>query len=60
MSVPYPIFLDLVDRPCLVAGGGPVAEAKVRGLLAAGARVTVVSPTLTPALTALAAEGIAR
>lgn len=57
VSVPYPIFLDLVDRPCLVAGGGPVAEAKVRGLLAAGARVTVVSPTLTPALTALAAEG---
>ena len=57
MSAHYPIFLDLVDRPCLVVGGGPVAEGKVRGLLAAGARVTVVSPTLTPALNALATEG---
>ncbi len=57
MSVLYPIFLDLADRPCMVVGGGPVAEGKVRGLLAAGARVTVVSPTLTPALAALVAEG---
>ena len=57
MSGHYPIFLDLVDRPCVVVGGGPVAETKVRGLLGAGARITVVSPTLTPALAALAAEG---
>jgi siroheme synthase-like protein len=57
VSAPYPIFLDLADRPCLVVGGGPVAEGKVRGLLGAGARVTVVSPTLTPALAALAADG---
>jgi siroheme synthase-like protein len=57
MSAHYPIFLDLAERPCLVVGGGPIAEAKVRGLLAAGARVAVVSPTLTPALAALVAEG---
>jgi siroheme synthase-like protein len=57
VSAHYPIFLDLRDRPCLVVGGGPVAEGKVCGLLTAGARVTVVSPTLTPLLARLAAEG---
>ena len=57
MSARYPIVLDVTDRRCLVVGGGPIAEGKVRGLLAAGARVTVVSPTLTPALATLAAEG---
>jgi siroheme synthase-like protein len=40
----YPVFLDLVDRPCLVVGGGPIACGKVQGLIDAGARVTVVAP----------------
>jgi siroheme synthase-like protein len=40
----YPIFLDLKDRPVLVVGAGKVALRKVRGLLDAGARVTVVAP----------------
>ena len=53
----YPVFLDLTDRPCLVVGGGPVAEGKVEGLLAAGARVTVVSPAVTARLAAWAAAG---
>ena len=37
MSAYYPVFLDLADGPVLVVGGGPVAEGKVEGLLAAGA-----------------------
>jgi precorrin-2 dehydrogenase / sirohydrochlorin ferrochelatase len=53
----YPIVADLTARRCLVVGGGPVAEGKVHGLLAAGAEVVVVSPRLTPALDALVAEG---
>jgi siroheme synthase-like protein len=40
----YPIFLDLKDRPVLVVGAGKVALRKTRGLLDAGARVTVVAP----------------
>ena len=44
----YPIFLDLKDRPVLVAGAGKVALRKVRGLLEAGARVTVVAPEWAP------------
>ncbi len=37
----------------MVVGGGKVAERKIRTLLNAGARVKVVAPQLTPALTRL-------
>ena len=52
----YPLVLDLTGRPCLVVGGGAVALRKVAGLVEAGARVTVVSPLLTPPLLRLATE----
>jgi precorrin-2 dehydrogenase / sirohydrochlorin ferrochelatase len=38
----------------MVIGGGEIAERKVESLLAAGARVTVVSPEVTTGLAALA------
>ena len=50
----YPIVVDMTNRPVLVVGGGAVAERKVEGLLAAGARVTVLAPELTPLLQAWA------
>ncbi len=53
---PYAIFLRLLDRPCLVIGGGHVAAAKVVPLLAAGARVRVVALEIAPAVRALAAQ----
>jgi uroporphyrin-III C-methyltransferase len=42
----YPVLLDLAGRPCVVVGGGAIAEAKVGPLVAAGARVTVIAPRL--------------
>jgi len=51
------VFVRLSGAPCLVIGGGTIAERKVVTLLGAQARVTVVSPTLTPRLTQLAAAG---
>ncbi len=46
----FPIFLKLEGKPCLVVGGGPIAEGKIAGLLRSGACVTVVSPELNVAL----------
>jgi uroporphyrin-III C-methyltransferase/precorrin-2 dehydrogenase/sirohydrochlorin ferrochelatase len=51
----FPLFLKLQGRAVLLVGGGPVATAKARGLVDAGADVTVVSPALTAELSALAA-----
>jgi precorrin-2 dehydrogenase/sirohydrochlorin ferrochelatase len=53
----YPAYLDLRGRPCVVIGGGAVAERKALALLEAGAEVTVVSPTLTPKLRELSGSG---
>ena len=40
----YPAFLKLAGRRVVVVGAGPVAASKLRGLLDAGAEVTVVAP----------------
>jgi siroheme synthase-like protein len=53
----YPVSLDLGGRPCVVVGGGVVAQRRVEALLEAGAAVTVVSPGLTPVLANLARGG---
>jgi precorrin-2 dehydrogenase/sirohydrochlorin ferrochelatase len=53
----YPVCLDMRGRPCLVIGGGKVAERKTLTLLEAGADVTIVSPTLTSKLQDLSRSG---
>ena len=47
MTTYYPIYLQLNEQPCTVIGGGKIAEGKVAGLLAAGAKVKIISPELT-------------
>jgi uroporphyrin-III C-methyltransferase/precorrin-2 dehydrogenase/sirohydrochlorin ferrochelatase len=54
----YPTALRLLGRPVLVVGGGPVAARRAKGLLDAGARVTVVAPLACPALTDLSDAGL--
>jgi siroheme synthase-like protein len=56
MAFGYPVVLDLTDVPVLMVGGGQVASRKVEGLLAAGARVTVVAPLVLDGLAESVAE----
>lgn len=42
----FPMFIELTDRCCLVAGGGRVALRKVEVLRDFGARVTVAAPVI--------------
>ncbi|MFC5818410.1 uroporphyrinogen-III C-methyltransferase [Nonomuraea harbinensis] len=54
---PYLLGLRLSGRRVLVVGGGRVAQRRVPALLDADAEVTVVSPSVTPALDDLIAAG---
>ena len=54
----YPLVLTQLDRVrVVVVGGGAVAERKVAGLIAGGARPVVISPELTAKLTSWQAVG---
>jgi siroheme synthase (precorrin-2 oxidase/ferrochelatase) len=48
----FPTFLKLQGRRVLLVGGGPVAAGKLRGLLEAGADVTVVAPAIVQEIAA--------
>jgi uroporphyrin-III C-methyltransferase / precorrin-2 dehydrogenase / sirohydrochlorin ferrochelatase len=52
----FPVFLKLEGRRVLVVGAGPMAAGKLRSLLDAGARVTVVAPQVTPEIEAQAQQ----
>ncbi|HEY0264654.1 MAG TPA: bifunctional precorrin-2 dehydrogenase/sirohydrochlorin ferrochelatase [Granulicella sp.] len=53
----FPIFLKLTARPCLVIGGGNLAESKIESLRAANGKVTVIAPTATTRILDWAAGG---
>jgi len=54
---PYPSGLRLNGRKVVVVGGGHVAQRRIPGLIAVGARVVVVSPVVTPAIEGLIGSG---
>lgn len=47
----------LAGKRCIVIGGGPVATRRIGLFLAEQAKVTVVSPSVTPEISTWAAEG---
>jgi len=53
----YPVHLDINNRNCLVVGGGGVGTRKVKTLLDCGARVMVISLTVSQQLQDLATSG---
>jgi len=53
----FPIFLKLTGRPCIVVGGGDIAESKIDSLRAAEARVTVVAPASSARIAEMAEAG---
>jgi precorrin-2 dehydrogenase/sirohydrochlorin ferrochelatase len=53
----FPIFLKLQGRSCLVVGAGTIAESKIRSLLISRAKVHVVAPWATPAVSVWAGAG---
>jgi len=59
-SALFPVFLKLEGRDVLLVGGGPVAESKLAGLLAAGALVKVVAPEVRPGILASPARVLRR
>lgn len=46
----YPVFLNLKGKPCVVIGGGKVSCRKIQRLLACGAMVKIISPSIEPEL----------
>lgn len=54
----YPIYINLLDKPCLIVGGGTVAERKVGSLLDYGAKVKLISPEVTLAIKNYAQKGL--
>jgi siroheme synthase-like protein len=56
MSELLPLFLNLTGRAVVLVGGGPVATAKLRQLVAAGARVSIVAPDVTKEIESVIAQ----
>jgi precorrin-2 dehydrogenase/sirohydrochlorin ferrochelatase len=54
----YPVFINLKGRKVVIAGGGKACAIKLKSLLASGAVIEIVSPTLTHSLEELLQKGV--
>lgn len=52
-----PFMIDLSSQKIVVAGGGRVAERRIRSLLESGASITVISPSVTEGIRQYANRG---
>lgn len=55
--MPYPVFLKLSGKQCIVVGAGKVAERKVNALLDADADILVIAPSATGHIEKMAESG---
>ncbi|MEK9523837.1 uroporphyrinogen-III C-methyltransferase [Streptomyces sp. NPDC087908] len=53
----YPVGLRLAGRRVVVLGGGQVAQRRLPALIAAGAEITLISPSATPSVDVMAETG---
>lgn len=53
----YPVGLRLTGRRVVVLGGGTVSQRRLPALVAAGADITLISPTVTPSVEAMVESG---
>lgn len=57
MAIGFPLFTDLTGNNCTIFGGGENTTRRVRELRRFGAKVTVISPALCPALEQMSRDG---
>lgn len=43
----FPMFIELKDSPCLIVGGGKIAERKLHVLMDFEADITILAPEFT-------------
>lgn len=53
----FPMFVDISEMKIIVAGGGHIAERRIRTLLKFASDVTVIAPEVTESLKQLEMEG---
>ncbi|OIJ10797.1 hypothetical protein BKP37_17195 [Anaerobacillus alkalilacustris] len=58
--IDYPVQLNLHNKSVVIVGGGKIAERKLLKLLETGAKITVISPTITNTIKANVAQEIVK